>query len=495
VIAGDEVFRLYDTFGFPPDLTELMARERGYRIDEEGFEAALDAQRERSRADRATYELQARGEEGWRVLDPDGQQTFVGYASREVETHALAVWHHEGRVGLVLEDNPFYLEAGGQVSDTGTVTGRDWSVTVEDVERVPGGVAVFGPVAGSLPAEGSPLAVRASVDHAERHDTERNHTATHLLHAALRAVLGSHVVQRGSLVAPDRLRFDFSHTSPMSEDERERVETLVNEGIWADHPVDIDFMPFDDAVGRGAMALFGEKYGDVVRVVAIPGVSTELCGGTHVRHTGEIGLLKLVAESGVAAGVRRIEAVTGPGAFRHFNDVETRLRSVADRLKTSPENADRRIQHLIDENQELERLLRDLRKGGVAAEVVVAEEEVPFDGDRALTYRAVRMRARDADDVRRWGDAFLEACAPAVAVVGAEMPGHKHTLFAFASDDVIGKGIRADAVVREVASTVGGRGGGRPHLAQAGVARPELLDEALAAGASVVRGLVVGAER
>jgi alanyl-tRNA synthetase len=487
VIPGDEVFRLYDTFGFPPDLTDLMARERGYRIDEEAFETALAGQRERSRADRATYEREAQGEEGWVVLDPDAEQEFAGYDATEVDTHVVAVWLHDGRIGLQLRENPFYLEAGGQVSDSGGVSGDGWSVVVEDVERVGRNVAVFGPLRGDFDADVGPAEAHARVEGEVRHDTERNHTATHLLHAALRSVLGGHVAQRGSLVAPDRLRFDFSHTAPMTPEELDLVETRVNEGIWADHVVETSSMPYDEAVAAGAMALFGEKYGDVVRVVRIPDVSLELCGGTHVRHTGEIGLIKIVSESGIAAGVRRIEAVTGPGAFGYFTELAGRLDQVAARLKTTPENLDRRVQHLVDENRELESLLKELRKGGAAAETTVSREDMALDGDKTLHYEAMRLRARDADDVRRWGDAFLEAKSPGVAVVAAEMPGGKYTLFAFVSDDLIGRGIRADAVIREVAAAVGGRGGGRPHMAQAGVAQPEKLDQALASGAAVVR--------
>jgi alanyl-tRNA synthetase len=492
VIQGEEVFRLYDTFGFPPDLTELMAQERGYEIDSVAFEQALESQRNRSRSDRAARQAEARGADGWTVLDPDAPQVFVGYDGTGSDTTALAVWADDNNVGLQLRENPFYLEAGGQVSDIGTLAGEGWSLQVDGVRRVAGNVAVFGTLEGTLPEDLSSLQVAARVLGPVRHDTERNHTATHLLHAALREVLGSHVVQRGSLVAPDRLRFDFSHSAPVTNDELLRIEGIVNEGIWADHPVQTEVLPYDQAVGRGAMALFGEKYGDEVRVVEIPGVSTELCGGTHVRHTSEIGMLKVVSENGVAAGVRRVEAVTGPGAFQYFVDIESRMVRVAGLLKTTPDNADGRIQHLLDQNRELEGLLQELRKGGAAAETVVVNERVLYDGDREFVYHAVRLRARDADDVRQWGDAYLQGHAPAVAVVAAELPGDKHTLFAFVSDELIGKGIRADAVVRQVAAVVGGRGGGRPHLAQAGVVEPEHLDAALAGGKDVARSLAEG---
>ncbi len=493
VIPGDEVFKLYDTFGFPPDLTELMALERGYAIDREGFEVALDEQRRRSRADRATYDMQSLVEDGWRVLDAEGAQTFVGYDRDEVDTAVLAVWTDDDRVGLQLADNPFYLEAGGQISDGGTVQGDGWTLTVDDVQRIAGQVAVFGFVEGALPEGADRLEVTAAVVSRIRRNTERNHTGTHLLHAALRQVLGGHVAQRGSLVAPDRLRFDFSHTGPMTDDEVAEVEARVNAAIWQDHPVVTAEDSYDNAVQRGAMALFGEKYGDVVRVVDIPGVSTELCGGTHVRHTSEIGLFKLVQESGVAAGVRRVEAVTGPGAFAFFERLQRRLTDLSGLLKTPIENLDKRVEHLMGQNRELEAVLKDLRKGGGGGETLVSEVRVPVDDGRELVYKGVRMRARNADDVRQWGDAFLKSGATGVAVVAAELPGGKHTLFSFVSDDAITSGVRADAVVRDVAAEVGGRGGGRPHMAQAGVEDPSRLDAALEAGARVVAELAGGA--
>jgi alanyl-tRNA synthetase len=492
VVPGEEAFRLYDTFGFPLDLTQIMAEERGYEVDVTGFDEALEEQRRRSRADRDEADLQAEGSraEVWTRMAPE-PQSFVGYEVTRLETRVLG-WQVEGnRVGLILESNPFYLESGGQVSDGGEVRGYGWSLHVDEVRRVSGETAVFGVLEGDFsPDGGGVLEVEAVVPAEVRHDTERNHTATHLLHAALRAVLGDHVVQRGSLVAPDRLRFDFAHTAPMTPDEKERVEEIVNDGIWADHPVDITRRSYEEAVGDGAMALFGEKYGDEVRVVRIPGVSTELCGGTHVRHTGEIGLFRLVSESGVAAGVRRVEALTGPGAFAYLRERESSLEETAALLKTQPDNVRHRAEQLVVEKADLESLLDELRRGGGAGETEVAAETLVLGDDLKAAYRGVRLRVRGADDARKWGDAFLESEATAVAVAAAEMPGGKRTIFAFVTDDLISRGIRADAVVRDVAAVVGGRGGGRPHMAQAGVEDPTRLDEALAAGPRIIRSLL-----
>jgi len=492
-IPGDEAFKLYDTFGFPLDLTQLMAAERGYEVELEGFERALEEQRTRSREDRAASQIglgDLASEEGWTPLE-EGEQRFVGYDALGVETGVLSYRGMDGGVGLILEDNPFYLESGGQVSDVGVVEGNGWSVRVESASGIDGRTAVFGTLTGALPeTPTAPLRVTARVDRGVRNDTVRNHTATHLLHAALRSVLGKHVVQRGSLVAPDRLRFDFAHTAPMTPEERARVEQIVNEGIWANHPVEIGERPYADAVEAGAMALFGEKYGDVVRVVSVPGVSMELCGGTHASSTGEIGLFRIVSESGVASGVRRIEALTGRGAFEHLADKEAALVEVAQVLKTQPANLTHRAEQLLAEKAELEDLIDELRSGGGAGEVDVASEMLELAGGAKARYRGLRLRARGADDARKWGDAFLAEGETGVAVLAAEMPGQKAALFAFVTDDLIRRGVRADAVVREVAAIVGGRGGGRPHMAQAGVEDPSKLDAALSAGAATVRELL-----
>jgi alanyl-tRNA synthetase len=494
-ISGEEAFRLYDTFGFPLDLTQLMAEEKGFGVDVEGFQSALEAQRQRSRVDRAQAGLSLADEESmeeWTVLSSD-EQRFAGYSNRVVETEVLAYRSDGDRLGLQLKDNPFYLEAGGQVSDGGRVMGKDWAMIVQEVRRVQDRAVVFGPITeGTAPsAPGFPFLVRAEVSEDHRHDTERNHTATHLLHAALRQVLGEHVVQRGSLVAPDRLRFDFAHTAPMTEEERAEVERIVNKGIWDDHPVRIQEIPYSDAVQRGAMALFGEKYGDEVRVVEVPGVSLELCGGTHCRHTGEIGLFKILTETGVAAGVRRIEAATGPGAFRHFLEVEGRLEEVAGVLKARPEVAANRVAQLLKERDDLERLLTDLRKGGNGGggETLVSEKTVESPWG-PVEYRGVRLRARNADDVRDWGDGYREGGTGRVAVLVAELPEGKSTLFVFVSDDLISRGVRADTLIRDVAARVGGRGGGRPHMAQAGVGDPSAVDDALRAGPEILERLM-----
>ena len=497
VIEGGEVFRLYDTFGFPPDLTRIVAAERGYGVDMAGFEEALEGQRRRSRGIRSgiVATVSRKLTPGpcptppWRMAADAPAQSFVGYDGLKAETPVIDWCEGDDQLSLILQHRPFYLEAGGQVSDRGRIFADGWSMDVTHVLRDGDHVVLRGRPTGDFPGDDVlGTTVTARVDAPTRRDTERNHTATHLLHAALRSVLGGHVVQRGSLVAPDRLRFDFSHTAPLTPDETGAVEDMVNEGIWASHPVRTAIRSHEEAVAAGAMALFGEKYGDEVRVVEIPGVSMELCGGTHVGRTGEIGLFKVTSETGVGGGVRRIEALTGRKAFEYLGRYKDRVEELAVSVKARPGNVERRVAELMAENAVLEDLVDDLRRHGSGGADVLAEAEIDAGG-RAVKYRGVRMRVRNAGDVRKWGDTFRDSPDAGVAVVAAEMPGGKHSLFAFASDRAIAAGLRADRVVREVAARVGGRGGGRPHMAQAGVGDPAGVEEAVRGGAGLLRNL------
>ena len=501
VIPGDEVFKLYDTFGFPPDLTRIVAEERGYGVDMEGFEEALEGQRRRSRsgrsisvdADPVRFHFHIPEAAATVSRPTSSPPRFVGYDTLKAATEVISFSRRrDGSIALILQHNPFYLEAGGQVSDQGRVFTDSWSMEVAEVLRDGEHVILRGRPTGDFPGEsvlGS--TVTAQVDAPARRDTERNHTATHLLHAALRSVLGDHVVQRGSLVAPDRLRFDFSHTAPMTPAEIGAVEDMVNEGIWVSHPVLTAIRPFEEAVGAGAMALFGEKYGDEVRVVEIPGVSMELCGGTHVGRTGEIGLFKITSETGVGGGVRRTEALTGRKAFGHLAAYRERLEKLAVSVKARPDAVERRVGELMTEKAALEELVDDLRRHGSGGADVLAKAEIDAGG-RTVKYRGVRMRVRNAGDVRKWGDTFRDSPDAGVAVVAAQMTAGRCALFAFASDAAIAAGLRADSVVREFASRVGGRGGGRAHIAQAGVGDPGGLDEAVRGGARILTDLVEG---
>jgi alanyl-tRNA synthetase len=495
VVAGDEAFKLYDTFGFPLDLTELIARERGYEVDTAGFEKALEAQRERSRADRRAQGADA-GESlstGWTLLDPVAEQRFVGYETFEVETDIVAFRPDTndqrgdaGRIALQLRENPFYAESGGQISDRGVIEAEGWRVIVDDVRKVGGRTAVIGNVDGTMPGLTAPARVRATV-HPDRRDTMRHHTATHLLHAALREVLGDHVLQRGSLVAPDRLRFDFSHPRPMTPDEIRAVEEQVNAAILQDVDVVIEEKPYADAIAMGAMALFGEKYGDVVRTVNVPGISTELCGGTHVRHTGDIGLFRIVGETGVAAGIRRVEAVTGRVAYRRAVQKEELLQQAAAAVKTTPDTLLRRLEQLLEENRELRRQLEKARQSGSADLVgglIAGGESV-----NGATVIAREVEVDSADELRALGDRLRERMGSGAAVI-ASRQGDGTALIAVVTDDLISRGVKAGDLVKEIARATGGSGGGRPHMAQGGAGDPALLPDALQRTAALVRGIL-----
>ncbi|MHB1311052.1 MAG: alanine--tRNA ligase [Gemmatimonadaceae bacterium] len=491
-ISGDDAFRLYDTFGFPIDLTELMARERGYLVDIAGFEQSLDAQRKMSQVERRSRNIAVitddfADETLWTRAPGDAEHgRFVGYDVTEIETIVTAVRHlPDGRVAVMLRESPFYAESGGQVSDRGTIEGAGWKVTVDDVKKFEGRIAAIGTVEGDI-AFG---AATARVPGSRRRDTERNHTATHLLHAALRTVLGEHVHQAGSVVEPDRLRFDFTHHGPIRPAQLEEIERLVNEGIWSNTDVTITEKKYADAVGGGAMALFGEKYGDIVRVVEIPGLSTELCGGTHVKNTGQIALCRIVAEQGVAAGVRRIVAITGPKAFESLRDRERALEGVADKLKVNVHAAGieaiaKKLDAMLDEKKVVEKKLADALKGGGggnAVQAILGAAESVGGAKVAITM----ADAADIDALKALGDSVREQMPDGVAVLGAITDG-KGTLLVVVGDGLRARNVNAGALVKDIAALAGGRGGGKPHMAQAGLADDAALKVALAGAKAIV---------
>jgi alanyl-tRNA synthetase len=489
-ISGDDAFRLYDTFGFPIDLTELMARERGYVVDIAGFEAALDTQRKRSQDERRSKKL---GVETDTLGDLSQWETargakatdvaFVGYDTVEIETQITAIRHlDQNRIAVLLRETPFYAESGGQISDHGEIVGDGWRVDVDDVRKVDGRSAAVGTLTGTFGFG----RVTARVPTHQRKDTERNHTATHLLHAALREVLGDSVHQAGSLVAPDRLRFDFTHHGPVPADRLEEIEKIVNHHVWRARPVTYREMPFAEARAAGAMALFGEKYGDVVRVVTVPGFSMELCGGTHVKNTAEIGLFRIIHETGVASGVRRIEAATGPGAFQLMRDRERALARVGELLKTAEDGVERRVASLLEERRNLERRVEEaLRGGGDQMKKWVSEAET-LDGN-GTRYVGKRVVAGDVKELQAMGDALREQLSSGVGVLGTTFADGRTTLLVVVTDDLRDRGVRADALVREIAAVAGGRGGGKPHMAQAGIPDADKLDAAISGAPAIIR--------
>jgi alanyl-tRNA synthetase len=461
-ISGDDAFKLYDTYGFPLDLTQLIAGERGQTVDTEGFERALAAQRRRSRAARSAGEGRRQPAQGgeWVEVKPKGKQRWIGYEATRAETEPIAFRQTGDQLEIILEENPFYAESGGQVSDTGVVKGEGWELTVEGVEKVDGRSAVVGTFGEPF----EPTPATAQVNEARRKNIERNHTATHLVHAALRKVLGAHVRQAGSVVAPERLRFDFSHHGPIADQQLGAIEAEVNAHIWENLPIETREMAYQDAVQAGAMALFGEKYGDVVRVVNVPGVSLELCGGTHVASTGQLALFRFTHETGAAAGVRRIEALTGPAAYRYAVELQHRLTAAAQLLKTQPEHLARRIETMLEENKKLEKLLEEvLRKGGGAA----SGQELTIPNGPSLW--VVSTDIQDRNQIALMVDGFrvqhpssaTVVLSPSAAYVGVP--------------DSLLTTVKAPEFMQVISTYTGGRGGGRPHFASGSIPDPSRI--------------------
>src|SRR5881396_2049123 len=479
IISGEDAFKLYDTYGFPLDLTQMIAAERGQAVDAEGFERALGAQRRRSRASRKAGMAAPRASKGgeWVEVKPKGKQQWIGYDATRAETEPIAFRQTGDQLEIILEENPFYAESGGQVSDTGVVKGDGWELTVEGVEKVDGRNAVVGTFGETF----EPTAALAQVNEARRRNIERNHTATHLAHAALRKILGAHVRQAGSVVAPERLRFDFSHHGPIKGEQLAAIEAELNTHVWENLPIETRQMAYKDAVAAGAMALFGEKYGEVVRVVDVPGVSLELCGGTHVGATGQIALFRFTHETGAAAGVRRIEALTGPAAYRYALELQHRLSEAAGLLKTQPEHLARRIEAMLEENRKLEKRIDELLRGRGTGD----EGSVERIGDVELHISESDLE--DRNQIAVLMDGFRAQHKGAISVLFTK--GQRAGIHVAVTDDLVSKGIKAGDIANAIAAMTGGKGGGRPHFASAGVGDPGKLGEARARTAEIVRDL------
>jgi alanyl-tRNA synthetase len=486
VLPGDEAFRLYDTYGFPLELTEELARESGFTVDRAGFERALERQRELSRASVGRFADTQRQRAELYAQFSERPTEFVGYDRLETTATIVGILglsdlRQDAEAGeeieLILDRTPFYGEAGGQVGDTGEIVAETGIVTVEDTQRpTPELIVHRGRVReGSIRVGQS---VRAIVDAERRAAIRRNHTATHLLHAALRRVLGEHAVQAGSLVAPDRLRFDFSHHEAVGPEQLRRIEEMVNEQIVRDLRVEVRYLPLRDALAEGAIALFGEKYGDTVRVVSIDGFSKELCGGTHVSHTGEIGAFLITDETSVASGIRRIEALTGLTAARLARTLIDVSEEAARRLHVAPEQLPEAIERLQqqvrDQQREIERLAADLAAARLAP---LVERAARIDGFRVVS---ARIEVPSLDVLRRVGDRLRDAIGSGVVILGTAIE-NRPTILAMATPDAVQRGVHAGQVVQAVTPLLGGRGGGRPDIAQGGGADVSRLDEALAA--------------
>jgi alanyl-tRNA synthetase len=482
VIPGEDVFRLYDTYGFPVELTEEYAAEAGMKVDHDGFEREMERQRERARA--ARQDVDSMQVQGGVLGDIKDESRFVGYDELVASSTVLAIVKdgqlvEEVRAGeeaqIIVDVTPFYAESGGQIADQGTFAGETGTAVVKDVQKAPNGQHLHSIVVESGTVKKGAV-YTARVDEAKRARIIKNHTATHLLHQALKDVLGRHVNQAGSLVAPDRLRFDFTHFGQVKPEELERIEAIVNEQIWKSLPVDIFYKPLEEAKAMGAMALFGEKYGDIVRVVKVGDYSLELCGGCHVPNTSAIGLFKIVSESGIGAGTRRIEAVTGEAAYRFMTEQLAILQEAAQKLKTSPKEVNARLDGLFAELKELERENESLsaRLAHMEAEHLTRQVK-DVNGVPVL---AAKVQANDMNQLRAMADDLKQKLGTAVIVLAA-VQGGKVQLIAAVTDDLVKKGFHAGKLVKEVASRCGGGGGGRPDLAQAGGKDAQKVAEAL----------------
>lgn len=482
VISGADAFKLYDTYGFPLDLTEDFAAEHGLGVDSEGFEAAMEEQRERARA--ARHDSGSMKVQGGVLSDFTTKTEFVGYNELEINTKIVAIVAEdqfvdmlsEGQSGqVILAETPFYAESGGQVSDQGVIRSEAATAEVEGLFKAPHGqhVHFVTVISGELRVD---TEVTAQVSRELRKDIVKNHTATHLLHKALKETLGEHVNQAGSLVEPQRLRFDFSHLGSITAEELVEIERRVNEQIWNALDVVIDLKPIDEAKAMGAMALFGEKYGDVVRVVQVGGYSLELCGGCHVNNTSEIGLFKLISESGIGSGVRRIEAVTGKGAYLFMDNQLDLLKQSAALLKSNvtdvPKRIDALYQQLKDlgrENESLQSKLSVIEAGELTSKVVTI-------GQTKLL--SAKVQASSMDALRGLADELKVKLPDTILVLGASMEDKVNFVVAVPQEQVK-NGFHAGKLVKEVAAICGGGGGGRPDMAQAGGKDASKLEEAL----------------
>ncbi len=494
-LAGADAFKLDDTYGFPIDLTMEILGEKGFAVDEDGFAKAMEEQKVKARSARKTTNYMGADVTVYESIDPSITTEFVGYDRLEhtskitvltTETE-LAEALTDGETGTVIvEETPFYATMGGQCGDRGVITAPDGIFEVMDTVKLLGGkVGHIGKVTKGMLKKGD--TVTLSVDAERRNDTCRNHSATHLLQKALRTVLGTHVEQAGSYVDGERLRFDFSHFSAMTKEEIARAEEIVREQIARSLPVETSIMSIEDAKKSGAMALFGEKYGETVRVVKMGGFSTELCGGTHVADTGAISAFKILSESGVAAGVRRIEALTGNGVFRYYEELEQTLADAAKTVKATPAGLVERLEHLMAEIKALQGENESLKSK--AAKEALGDVMDQVQDVKGVKLLAVKVSGVDMNGLRDLGDQLKAKLGEGVIVLVSDADGRVN-LVSMATEAAMAKGAHAGNLLKGIASFVGGGGGGRPNMAQAGGKNPAGMDAAIAEAKKVLEGQI-----
>lgn len=492
-LSGADAFKLYDTYGFPIDLTKEILEEKGMQVDEEGFHASMEVQRKTARAARGETNYMGADVTVYESIDPSITSTFVGYENLAWKSPITVLTSDteivealsDGQRGTVFaEETPFYATSGGQEADTGIIRTAEGEFKVEDTVKLLGGkIGHVGVVIKGMIKTGDQAEL--CVDAEKRALSARNHSATHLLQKALRTVLGTHVEQAGSSVNEERLRFDFSHFSAMTAEELQKVEAIVNEQIVAGLPVKVENMPIEEARKTGAQALFGEKYGDVVRVVNMGDYSIEFCGGTHVKNTNEIMAFKILSESGVAAGVRRIEALTSKGLIRYYDNLEKKLNEAAKVLKATPDNLAEKIAHLTAENKALHSEVESLKSK-------LAQDAMGDVMDQVQEIKGVKLLAAEVDGVdmnglRDLGDQLKEKLGEGVVVLASGNDG-KVSLMVTATDAAMKQGAHAGNLIKAIAGLVGGGGGGRPNMAQAGGKNPAGIQEALKKAAEVLEG-------
>ena len=496
-LNGDDAFRLYDTYGFPLDLTKEILEEKGMDVDEEGFKASMEVQRTTARNAREVTNYMGADVTVYESIDPSVTSTFVGYDNLSWESDVtvlttedeLADALSEGQKGTIfVNETPFYATSGGQEADTGFIRTSEGEFKVEDTIKLLGGkIGHVGVMTKGMIKAGDKVSLEVNAK--KRALSARNHSATHLLQKALRTVLGTHVEQAGSSVNEDRLRFDFTHFSAMTAEELKKVEDIVNEQISNGLQVSVKNMPIEEAKKTGAQALFGEKYGDIVRVVNMSDFSIEFCGGTHVKNTSEIMAFKIISETGVAAGVRRIEALTSDGLMKYYADVEEKLKNAAYLLKATPDNLGDKISHMMAENKSLHSEIESLKSK-------MAQEAAGDVMDQVKEVKGVKLLAAQIDGVdmnglRDLGDQLKEKLGEGVVVLASGNDG-KVSLMATATDGAMKKGAHAGNLVKGIAGCVGGGGGGRPNMAQAGGKNPAGIPDALAKAAEVLEGQING---
>jgi len=474
VIPGTEVFKLYDTYGFPMDLTRVLADESDMQIDEAGFEKEMKKQQKRAR-DAAKFNAVHVDSKDWIVVSDCESSNFVGYLEDSIETHIVKYQIQGYKLNIVLKNTPFYAEAGGQVGDTGILSFEGFDVQVIDTQKDADEIIHICNLPENFEIKND--RVIATVKSQIRRLTEKNHTATHLLHAALRQILGDHVEQRGSLVEADRLRFDFTHLEKVSDEKIAEIEQLVNYKIQNNIPLEIAQDSLDNAKKRGAMSLFGEKYGELVRTVQISDYSLELCGGTHVKSTGEIGPFIIVYEGSIAAGIRRIETLTGKAAVDYMQQSRDSVQKIGELLNTKSELIETKIFSLLEEKKQLEKDLNKLSSANVLTqidEIIKSSETI-----NGINLVSKTMNNLTMDQLKEIGDKIREKSENTVALIGTQNED-KLAFVCTVSDDLIKyKKLKAGDLVREVAKVAGGGGGGKPHLATAGGKDISKFEEAM----------------